>query len=138
MTSPMVDRVIATDSALVLLASLRNKYGPLMLFQPGGGCDASSPMCYAMTDFSIGADDACLGNLDGTPFYLGYPQFDDWRNTQLIIDALDGVGGMFSLDNGTGKRFVTRSRLFSEEESELLEQTMLLHLFADVNKNTGA
>jgi hypothetical protein len=27
---------------------------------------------------------------------------------------------MFSLDNGTGRRFLTRSRLFSDEECELL------------------
>jgi len=27
---------------------------------------------------------------------------------------------MFSLDNGTGKRFLTRSRLFSDEELALL------------------
>jgi uncharacterized protein (DUF779 family) len=27
-----------------------------------------------------------------------------------------GNGGMFSLDNGTGRRFLTRSRLFTDEE----------------------
>ncbi len=138
MTSPIVDRVIATDGALVLLASLQKKYGPLMFFQPGGGCDGSSPMCYALADFSVGADDAYLGNLGGTPFYLGHPQFEGWRSTQLIIDAVDGIGGMFSLDNGTGKRFLARLRLFSEEENERLEHTMLVHLFADVNKTIGA
>ncbi|MFA9217613.1 MAG: DUF779 domain-containing protein [Sphingomonadaceae bacterium] len=43
-----------------------------------------------------------------------------WEHTQLIIDVVDGNGGMFSLDNGTGKRFLTRSRLFTDEELALL------------------
>ena len=30
------------------------------------------------------------------------------------------MGGMFSLDNGTGKRFLTRSRPYTDEESALL------------------
>jgi uncharacterized protein (DUF779 family) len=30
--------------------------------------------------------------------------------------VVEGNGGMFSLDNGTGRRFLTRSRLFTDEE----------------------
>ena len=77
-------------------------------------------------EFGIGADDVYLGNLDTTPFYMGHGQFEYWKHTQLIIDVVDGMGGMFSLDNGTGKRFLTRSRLFSDEENKLLEQTVLI------------
>ena len=29
----------------------------------------------------------------------------------LIIDCIKGMGGMFSLDNGTGRRFLTRSEI---------------------------
>ena len=29
----------------------------------------------------------------------------------LTIDAVKGIGGMFSLDNGTGKRFLTKSEI---------------------------
>lgn len=125
MTSTLIDRVIATDSALALLASLRAKYGPLMFFQSGGCCDGSSPLCYVLGEFGIGEDDVYLGNLDTTPFYMGHGQFEYWKHTQLIIDVVDGMGGMFSLDNGTGKRFLTRSRVFSDEERELLERTAL-------------
>lgn len=125
MTSTIVNRVIATDNALVLLASLRGKYGPLIFFQSGGCCDGSSPMCYALGDFYVGTVDVYLGNLDGTPFYMGCDQFEYWKHTQLIIDVVDGMGGMFSLDNATGKRFLTRSRLFSDDENKLLERTGL-------------
>ena len=34
--------------------------------------------------------------------------------TRLVIDVVAGQGGMFSLDNGTGQRFLTRSHLLEE------------------------
>ena len=120
-----VARVIATDSALALMSVLREKHGPLMFFQSGGCCDGSSPLCYAQGEFQVGDDDVYLGDLDGTPFYMGHAQFEYWRHTQLIIDVVAGMGGMFSLDNGSGKRFLTRSRLFTDEEKLLLEGVVL-------------
>ena len=120
-----VARVSATANALALMASLREKHGPLMFFQSGGCCDGSSPMCYAQGEFQVGADDVYLGELDGAPFYMGHAQFAYWRHTQLIIDVVPGMGGMFSLDNGSGQRFLTRSRLFTDAENELLESTGL-------------
>jgi len=115
-----IDRVVATDAALAFLAELRDKHGPLMFFQSGGCCDGSAPMCYAIGDFITSDTDVFLGNLDGTPFYMGAEQFEYWKHTQLIIDVVAGYGGMFSLDNGTGRRFLTRSRLFTDEECQLL------------------
>lgn len=120
-----VARVIATDNALALMALLREKHGPLMFFQSGGCCDGSSPLCYAQGEFQVGDDDVYLGDLDGTPFYMGHAQFEYWRHTQLIIDVVPGMGGMFSLDNGSGKRFLTRSRLFTDEENLQLEGVVL-------------
>ena len=34
-----------------------------------------------------------------------------WKHTDLTIDAVKGIGGMFSLDNGTGQRFLTKSEI---------------------------
>ena len=48
-------------------------------------------------------------------------QFAYWQHTQLIIDVVPGQGGMFSLENGSGRRFLTRSRLFTDKEAALLE-----------------
>lgn len=126
MKQNQVNRVIATPSALRLLTKLRQRYGALMFFQSGGCCDGSSPMCYQSGEFPVGPADVYLGDLDGTPFYMGADQFDYWRHTQLVIDVVDGMGGMFSLDNGTGKRFLTRSRLFTDDENDLLEAQPLL------------
>jgi uncharacterized protein (DUF779 family) len=125
MTTDPVPRVIATDSAQAFLATLKEKYGPLMFFQSGGCCDGSSPLCYAQGEFPVSDDDVYLGSLDGTPFFMGHDQFAYWKHTQLIIDVIAGMGGMFSLDNGTGKRFLTRSRLFTDEENVTLDTTVL-------------
>jgi uncharacterized protein (DUF779 family) len=111
-----LERVLATDAARDLIGQLRARHGPVMFFQSGGCCDGSAPMCYPVGEFNISDTDVYLGNLDGAPFYIGLEQFAYWEHTQLIIDVVAGNGGMFSLDNGTGKRFLTRSRLFSDEE----------------------
>lgn len=60
--------------------------------------------------------DVRLGEIGGADFYISAPQFAYWKHTQLIIDVVPGRGGMFSLENGEGVRFLVRSRLFTDEE----------------------
>jgi uncharacterized protein (DUF779 family) len=119
-----IERVAATPAALAFIGELRGRYGPLMFFQSGGCCDGSAPMCYPAGEFNLSDTDVYLGSLDGAPFYMGMEQFGYWEHTQLIIDVVAGNGGMFSLDNGTGRRFLTRSRLFTDEECGLLRTQM--------------
>ena len=87
-----------------------------MFHQSGGCCDGSSPMCYAQGEFLVGGSDVLLGELEGCPFYMGEDQFAYWEHTQLIIDAVPGRGGAFSLDSAEGQRFLLRSRLYSDDE----------------------
>lgn len=115
-----VEQVIATDTALDLIKTLTAEHGPVMFHQSGGCCDGSAPMCYPQGDFIIGDRDKLLGHLGGMPFYISGPQFEYWRHTQLIIDVVPGRGGMFSLEGPTGRRFLTRSRLFDPAEWEWL------------------
>ena len=115
-----LERVTATPAALDFIEELRSRHGPMMFFQSGGCCDGSAPMCYPAGEFDLSDSDVYLGNLGGTPFYMGLEQFAYWEHTQLIIDVVAGNGGMFSLDNGTGRRFLTRSRLFTDDECALL------------------
>jgi uncharacterized protein (DUF779 family) len=115
-----ISRVIATQAALDMMAVLRQRHGPLMFFQSGGCCDGSTPMCYAAGEFSISDSDVYLGKLHDAPFYMGAEQFAYWEYAQLTVDVVDGNGGMFSLDNGTGKRFLAHSRLFTDEELDAL------------------
>lgn len=126
-TSTIPPRVIATEAAVGLLQSLETQYGDILFHQSGGCCDGSSPMCYPKSDFIPGDDDPILGRLgNGIPFYMSRSQFEYWKHTQIIIDVVEGRGGMFSLENGTGKRFLTRSRLFTEEEYAVLEAAELV------------
>lgn len=115
-----VKRVLATDAALELIELLKEKHGPLMFHQSGGCCDGSSPMCYPLAEFRVGESDVLLGEIGGCPFYMSRDQFEYWKHTQLIIDVVPGRGGMFSLEGPEGKRFLTRSRVFSDEEQKIL------------------
>ncbi|MEK5148927.1 DUF779 domain-containing protein [Psychrobacillus sp. FSL K6-4615] len=117
----MVERVIATDAALELIDLLKGKHGPLMFHQSGGCCDGSSPMCYPEGDLIIGDQDVILGKIGDVSFYMHKSQFDYWKHTQLIIDVVVGRGGMFSLEGVEGKRFLTRSRAFTQEENNQLQ-----------------
>ncbi len=113
----MVERVTATDTALALIARLRERHGPLMFHQSGGCCDGSAPMCYQLGEFLVGDADVQLGEIGGAPFYMSRAQFEYWKHTQLTIDVVPGRGGMFSLEGPEGLRFLTRSRLFTEDET---------------------
>ena len=105
------DQVTATPTALELLAQIVAEHGPVLFHQSGGCCDGSSPMCYAQGDFRIGERDVKLGEIGGMPVYISASQYEVWKHTRLIIDAIPGRGGMFSLDNGREMRFLTRSEI---------------------------
>jgi uncharacterized protein len=116
-----VERVSATPAALALIARLERKHGALMFHQSGGCCDGSSPMCFPRGELMVGAQDILLGEIGGHPFYIGAAQFEYWQHTHLIIDVVPGRGGMFSLEGPEGVRFLTRSRLYTDEEAKRLE-----------------
>jgi uncharacterized protein (DUF779 family) len=117
----MVDKVIATPAALELVALLKTKHGPdLMFHQSGGCCDNSAANCYLPGEITMGAGDVYLGDIGGCPFYIGRSQYEYWKHTQLIIDVIEGHGGTFSLEGPEGKAFHTRSRVFSEAEMKEL------------------
>ncbi len=116
-----VPRVLATDAALDLIAKLKARHGPLMFHQSGGCCDGSSPMCYPDGDLLVGNSDVRLGEIGGCPFYMSAAQYEYWKHTELTIDVVPGRGGMFSLEGSEGVRFLTRSRLFGDEEQAALE-----------------
>ena len=123
-TPPPPPRVVATPAALELVALLQAKHGKdLMFHQSGGCCDNSAANCYLPGEITMGAGDVYLGDIGGCPFYIGKAQYQYWKHTQLIIDVVDGTGGTFSLEGGSGKAFHTRSRLFTDEEWAGLQGT---------------
>jgi uncharacterized protein len=120
-------QVTATPAAIELIDRLRAERGPILFHQSGGCCDGSSPMCYPQSDFLIGDRDVLLGEIGGVPFYISPAQFEYWKHTQLIIDVVEGRGGMFSLENGSGVRFLVRSRLFQDKEIAMLRASGRFH-----------
>ncbi len=116
----MVDRVIATEVAEALVRRLSAAHGRLMFHQSGGCCDGSAPMCYPLHEFRVGAQDVLLGTVAGAPFYIGAAQFEHWGHTQLIVDVVPGRGSGFSLEAPEGVRFLTRGRVFSDDETRAL------------------
>lgn len=119
--TPTPLQVTATPATLALIDRLRERHGAVLFHQSGGCCDGSSPMCFAQGEFLIGDSDVQLGQIGGAPFYISRPQFEYWKHTQLIIDVVEGRGGMFSLENGEGVRFLVRSRLFEDAEFAALQ-----------------
>jgi len=124
MTAPSgqsVVRVAITEGAEAVLRQLEAQHGPLLFHQSGGCCDGSAPMCYPRDEFRIGQRDVHLGDIAGTPLYIGGDQFELWQHTQLLIDVVPGRGSGFSLEAPLGVRFLTRSRVFSDREQAWLD-----------------
>jgi uncharacterized protein (DUF779 family) len=121
-------RVELTPVAEELLRKLTGIHGPLMFHQSGGCCDGSSPMCYPAGEFRVGGADVKLGDLmvadiqDPIGFWMSASQFEYWKHTHLTVDVVDGRGGGFSLESPEGKRFLIRSRLFTDQEWAILEE----------------
>jgi uncharacterized protein (DUF779 family) len=124
-------RVEVTAAAEDLLRTLYAMHGPLMFHQSGGCCDGSSPMCYQAGEFRVGGSDVLLEELKvtGIPerigFWMSATQFEYWKHTHLTVDVVPGRGGGFSLESPEGMRFLIRSRLFSDQEWEILENEVL-------------
>lgn len=116
----MVERVLITEAATAMVEKLRGQHGALMFHQSGGCCDGSAPMCYPDGEFMVGGQDVRLGDIAGCPFWIGAAQFEYWRHTQLIIDVVPGRGAGFSVEAPEGVRFLTRSRVFTDEEAGAL------------------
>ena len=117
-----IERVALTEAAAELIRSLVAVHGPVMFHQSGGCCDGSAPMCYPKGMFRTGQRDVLLEELviDGVdepaPFYMSASQYELWKHTHITVDVVQGRGSGFSLEAPEGKRFLIRSRIFSDDE----------------------
>lgn len=117
----MTERISATPSAIELIQKLSTQYGPLIFLQSGGCCEGSGPLCMPANEFKPSPSDVILGVVAGAVFYMGDSQFSFSENTHTILDAVAGSGGSFSLECGSGQTFITKSRLYTDEELAQLE-----------------
>ncbi|HUK97167.1 MAG TPA: DUF779 domain-containing protein [Gaiellaceae bacterium] len=104
------ERVLdATPAALAELARLRDRHGPLMLFQSGGCCDGSSPLCLHEGELLVGPNDLRLGEIDGVSFFIDAEQYERWNRPSFVLDVAVGTPDAFTLEAGDGVHFVTHS-----------------------------
>lgn len=121
MKMKMVQKVVATEAALTLIERLKAQHGAaLMFFQSAGCCDGSTPMCYLVGELTVGQYDLLLGEIGGCQFFISQSHYDYWKCSQLIIDVTPGSGSTFSLEGPEGMCFITRSRLFEDDEVQTL------------------
>ena len=121
-----IHRLIATPEALKVIEMLKNEYGELVFNQSGGCCDGTAPMCYEKKDFHVPSRNVKMGEVGGCKFFIDPEQFEYFRYSQIILDVKEekaAFGNSFSLEIDEGYQFITRSRIFSDEEnSQLSEQ----------------
>jgi uncharacterized protein (DUF779 family) len=122
----MTTRVTISPEAIEVVNDLKKRFGDLMFHQSGGCCDGSQPMCFEKGDFKIGNSDVCIGSIEGCEFWMSKDQFEYWKYTQLNIHISKGRGSSFSLEIPMGLRFLTQSRLFTDEELKNLEPLRFL------------
>jgi uncharacterized protein (DUF779 family) len=116
----MAERVSATPSAIELIKKLTAQFGPIVFLQSGGCCEGSGPLCMPENEFKPSPSDVILGKFENAVFYMGDSHFSFAENMHTILDAVPGSSGSFSLDCGTGMAFITRGRLYSDEELQQL------------------
>jgi len=121
----MNTRISSTQAARELIDKLRERNGPLMFHQSGGCCDGSAPMCFQEGELYLNETDVLLGDVHGCLFYMSRDQFEYWRHTHLTLDVTPGRGASFSLEIPLGVRFIIKSRLLTEAESEAWHDTPL-------------
>jgi len=121
-----LSRLAYTEEAATLIRELAERNGPLMFHQSGGCCDGSAPMCYPAGEFLISEHSDVLwgvmkiDGVDDISMWMSAPQYEYWKHTHITLDAVPGRGAGFSLEAPTGKRFIIRSRLLTDDECEAL------------------
>jgi len=114
--SELIPRVQATAAAQALIGRLRHQHGAILFYQSHGCCAGSAPMCFAVHELKLNADDRLLGSVDGVPVYASLAQCDYLAGLQMTLDVAPGNSGSFGLEDGSGQHFVAHFRLWTDAE----------------------
>jgi uncharacterized protein len=87
----------ATPEATAMVRQLARKHGPLAIFQSGGCCDGSLPLCLLASEMLPSPNDVLLGHVAGAPFYIDGEQYDRWGEPEFLLDVSSGAPEGFSL-----------------------------------------
>jgi len=94
---PMPANLTATPAAQALIEQLTEAHGPLAIFQSGGCCDGTSPICLRDGELPQAPGDLLLGEIAGAPFYVDCEQYERWGRPDFMIDVGAGAAQGFSL-----------------------------------------
>lgn len=119
----MIQRVIATEAALALIAAMQrdNPGKALMIYQSHGCCDGSTPMCFGQGEMALNSTDVVLGEVGGLRYHVSEMQMGYLSGSQITLDVKAGSLGTFSLEDSYDRHFVTRSRVWTDEEWHALQ-----------------
>jgi hypothetical protein len=116
----MIERIEATAAAQALIEQLRQRHGEVFFYQSHGCCDGSTPLCLAPGEMSLGPNDVQLGQVAGAGFWMGAEQRSYLAGLHLTLDVAPGSNGGFSLEDGSGQRFLIHMRLWTDDEARAL------------------
>ena len=121
-----IERLAITPAAAEVVEKLKEENGELVFNQSGGCCDGTAPMCYPKSDFYVPSRNIKLGELCGVEFFIDKDQFEYFRHSHITVDVKEekgAFGNSFSLEIDLGYQFITKSRIFTDEEySQLSEE----------------
>ena len=119
-----IERLSVTPEAVEVIEKLKQENGELVFNQSGGCCVGTAPMCYKKGDFYVPSRNVKLGEICGCEFFIDKDQFEYFRHSQITIDVKEeksAFGNSFSLEIDLGYQFITRSRIFTDEEYAIIE-----------------
>ncbi len=118
-------RVDVTPKAAEVIEKLKELHGELVFNQSGGCCDGTAPMCYEKGDFYVPSRNVKLVEICGCEFFIDKDQFEYFKHSFITIDVKEeksAFGNSFSLEIDLGYQFITKSRILTDEEYNILKQ----------------
>jgi len=89
--------ISATPRAAAMVKRIVAEHGPVAIYQSGGCCDGSLPLCLGADELGQGPNDVTLGEVEGVPFYIDAEQYQRWGEPEFLLDVVTGAPEGFSL-----------------------------------------
>ena len=87
----------ASAQATAMVRQIVREHGPVAIYQSGGCCDGSLPLCLLADELGQGPNDVQLGEVEGVPFYIDAEQYERWGEPEFLLDVVSGAPEGFSL-----------------------------------------
>lgn len=124
-----VEKLLVTPLAIEVIEKLKEEHGELVFNQSGGCCDGTAPMCYAKDDFYVPSRHIKLGEIVGCEFFIDPEKYEYFKHSEITIDAREeksAFGNSFSLEIDLNYQFITKSRIYTDEEYNYLKEQGLV------------